>query len=136
EILALPLGAAGAAVQDVFDAVLVDGQLKGGGALRAERSAADGAFGIALDVDDLVVAHTDDLAAAHRTVRADARHFAGVGDLQAGDFLLGGPQVHPQAEQSPQGKPSPRGSAKEISSTQSAAVVQHSDLCQDPAGKE
>src|SRR5262249_16808066 len=71
------VGGRGGAVPDLGDAVGVDRQLEGGGPLGAEGAAADGALWVAFNVDDLVVADADDLAAADGAVRADAGHFAG-----------------------------------------------------------
>src|SRR5439155_14275611 len=81
-----------------------DRELEGGGALGTERAAADGTLRIAFDVDDGVIAHTHQLGAADRTVRADAGHFLGIGDLETAKLNLDGPQIEPQAEQAAQGE--------------------------------
>src|SRR5262249_28628882 len=94
----------GGAVPDFGDAVLVDGELVGGRPLGAEGPAADGAFGVALDVDDPGVADADELSAADRAVGADAGHLAGVGEFESAGLALGGPQAEAQAQRAPQGE--------------------------------
>src|SRR5262249_7241598 len=69
--LALPAVGVGRAVQDVGDAVRVDGQLEGVGPLGAEGALVDGAFGVALDVDDPAAFGVDELPAADGTVGAN-----------------------------------------------------------------
>jgi hypothetical protein len=62
----------GGAVQDLSHPVRVDGELEGVGPLGAEGALVDGAFGVALDVDDLAGLGIDELAAADGAVGADA----------------------------------------------------------------
>ena len=68
----LPVVGERGAVQDLGDAVRVDGELEGVGPLGAERALVDGAFGIALDVDELAALGVDELAAADGAVGTDA----------------------------------------------------------------
>jgi hypothetical protein len=60
------------AVQDIADAMRVDGELEGVGSLRAQVASADGAFGIALNVDELAALAEDELPATDRAVGTDA----------------------------------------------------------------
>src|SRR5207248_8472331 len=103
----VPVPGAGGAVPDLRDAVGVDGELVGGGALGAEGTAVDRAVGVALDVDDLAVADADQLRAADGAVGADAGHLAGVGELEAAGGALGGPQVEAEPEQAAQREAAP-----------------------------
>src|SRR5262245_16558685 len=64
------------AVENFFDPVRVDGQLKGVRALRAERALIDRAVVIAFNVDDLAALDVDLLTASDGAVRADARDFS------------------------------------------------------------
>src|SRR5262249_26955058 len=90
--------------------------------LGAEGPPADGTFGVAFDVDDLGVADADELAAADRTVRADAGHLAGVGELESAGLALGRPQVEAQAQEAPQGEAAPGGLTQEITAVRDRRV--------------
>src|SRR5262249_49249466 len=70
--LALPAVGERGAVQNVGDAVGVDGELEGVGPLGAEGALVDGAARVALDVDELARLGVDQLAAADGAVGADA----------------------------------------------------------------
>ena len=69
-----PVVGEGGAVEDVGDAVGVDGELEGVGPLGAESALVDGAFGIALDVDELASLGVDELSATDGAVGAHGRH--------------------------------------------------------------
>src|SRR5687767_2369333 len=71
------------AIFDFGPAVGIDGELVGGGALGAQGALVDGAVVVALNVNNAVVGHRDDLAAADGAVGADAW------DLPAGFDELG-----------------------------------------------
>ena len=103
------------AVPDLGDAVGIDGQLKRGRPLGAERAAADGAFRVALDVDDLACPDADELAAADGAVRTDAGHFFAVGDFQAADMRLRRSQVDAEAEQPAEREATRRRGPEELS---------------------
>src|SRR5262249_53576900 len=72
-----------------------------------------------LDVDDLVIAHGDDLAAADGAVGADARHFFRVGDLERARFGLGRSQIEAESEQTAESKAARR-AAKKVAAMQMA----------------
>ena len=80
EVELLPLGAVRPAVEDLRQAAGLLDQLPRGRALRAQRPLVDRGARVALDADELATARVDDLAAAHRAVRADR-----LGDVEPGD---------------------------------------------------
>src|SRR5262249_47231024 len=93
---------------DLRDAQRVDGELVRRRPFGAEGAPVDRALRVALDVDDAAVADAHELAAADRTVGADARHLARVGDPQLSGFHLRGPQVEAEVAQPAQAKPAAR----------------------------
>ena len=70
--LRLPVVGVGSPVEDLRDAMRVDGELEGVGPLGAERALVDRTVGIALDVDELAALGVDELAAADGAVGTDA----------------------------------------------------------------
>src|SRR5262249_11079572 len=80
ERLRLPLVRVRGPVEDLRDAVRVDGELEGVRPLRAERALIDRAAGVALNVDELTTLRVDELAAPDGAVRADA-----LGDRRAAE---------------------------------------------------
>ena len=103
EWLLLPFVAARSPVERLGDPGLVDRELKGRGTLRAEGAFSMRAVGVALDVDDLVVGHIDELGAAHGAVGADPRDHLGVLDAERGGGCLHRLQVKAEASQSREG---------------------------------
>ena len=68
----LPVIGVGSAVEDMGDAMRIDGELEGVGPLGAEVALADGTVRIALDVDELAALGVDELPAADGAVGTDA----------------------------------------------------------------
>src|SRR5262249_58822861 len=68
----LPAIREGSAVEDLADAMRIDGELEGVGPFGAEVAPADGTFGIALNVDEFAALGEDELPAADGAVGTDA----------------------------------------------------------------
>src|SRR4029077_2503656 len=105
----------------------IDGKLKRGGALGTKRALVDRTVRIAFNIDDLLVAHADNLAAADGTVRADARHFPRLGNLEIAGARRRRPQIHAQAEHPAQREAAPRGSTQKIPSGEIVDAVRHAE---------
>src|SRR5205807_7731814 len=74
EVEVLPLGRVRRAVADLRQPVRIGDQLLARRTLGAQAPPGDGAVGVALDLNDLLVLHVDALAAADRAVRTDRAH--------------------------------------------------------------
>src|SRR5581483_5834677 len=108
------LSAALGPVKHLLDPQRVDGQLVSCRPLGTKSALVDGTLRVALAVDNLAVAHADDLAAANGAVGADARHFVGVGDLERADLGLRRAQVSAEGKEAAGGEPAARGGTQEV----------------------